>query len=316
VKVPRYDSKNLSTPQTVFGKHPQKGENMIVRPVVRKEKGLTGHRYQVSNFHDYVVSILIALVLTVFYGGYYMIQRTYMVHAPPGIDAFYVPDKVIAVVGMTLLAFTFLIGPIYRYFDAFDYLLEYRKEIGIIGGFFALFHPVMAYFFLPLTFPQSEIPLTSVTYGAGLAGSLVVIFLIFISYENAKILLGPSRWWLLHRFGLRLVILFAVIHFFCIEWSTWVQWLTQSAGKPSAELLYPWMPEPTIFAGLFIVWVIIVRLYETVFLYKDFGLKPKEIAPDANLRLRGRRFFIYSFSVLIACNVFVFGRWMYYFSIR
>jgi hypothetical protein len=144
----------------------------------------------------------------------------------------------------------------------------------------------------------------------------VVIFLILISFENAKILFGASRWWLLHRFGLRLVILFAVIHFFCIEWDTWVQWLTQSADKPSAELLSPWMPEPTTFAGLFVVWVVIVRLYETVFLYRDFGLKPKEIAQDANLRLRGRRFFIYSSGVLIACNVFVFGRWMYYFSIR
>jgi len=291
---------------------------MSSNPVVPKkedERSKSG-RHKPFNFHDYAVSILIALVLTVFYGGYYIIQRTYMFHAPPGIDAFYVPDKVIAVVGMILLAFTFLIGPIYRYFDAFDYLLEYRKEIGIVGGVFALFHPVMAYFFLPLTFPQSEIPLTSVTYGAGLVGSLVVIFLILISYENAKILLGPSRWWLLHRFGLRLVILFAVIHFFCIEWSTWVQWLTHSAGKPSAELLYPWMPEPTIFAGLFIVWVVIIRLYETIFLYKDLGLKPKEIAADTNLRLRGRRFFIYSFAVLIACNVFVFGRWMYYFSIR
>ncbi len=268
------------------------------------------------SFHDYVVSILIALVLTVFYGGYYMIQRTYFFNAPPGIDAFYVPDKVIAVVGMILLAFTFLIGPIYRYFNAFDYMIQYRKEIGIVGGFFALFHPLVAYFFLPLIFPQSEIPLTSVTYGAGLAGSLVVIFLMFISFQNAVILLGANRWWFLHRFGLRLVILFAVIHFFCIEWNSWVQWLTQSAGKPSAELLYPWMPEPTTFAGLFVVWVVIVRLYETVFLYRDLGLKPKEIAPDANLRLRGRRFFIYSFGVLIACNVFVFGRWMYYVSIR
>lgn len=289
---------------------------MIVRPVVRKEKGLTGHRYQVSNFRDYVVSILIALVLTVFCGAYYLIQRTYLFNAPPGFDAYYVPDKVIAWVGMVLLAFTFLIGPIYRYFDAFDYLLEYRKEIGIVGGVFALFHPVMAYFFLPLTFPQSKIPLTSVTYSTGLVAFLVVIFLIFISYENAKTLLGPSRWWLFHRFGLRLVILFALIHFFCIEWDTWVQWLTQSADKPTAELLKPWMPEPTIFAGLFIVWVVSIRLYETIFLYKDLGLKPKEIAPDANLRLRGRRFFIYSFGVLMACNVFVFGRWMYYFSIR
>jgi hypothetical protein len=87
------------------------------------------------SFHDYVVSILIALVLTVFYGGYYTIQRTYFFNAPPGIDAFYVPDKVIAVVGMILLAFTFLIGPLARYFNAFDNLVRYRKEIGISADF-------------------------------------------------------------------------------------------------------------------------------------------------------------------------------------
>jgi DMSO/TMAO reductase YedYZ heme-binding membrane subunit len=287
--------------------------------VVPKENVLKGpppakSRPQLSSFHDYVVSSLIALVLTVLYGVYYWIQRTYVFNAPPGVDPLSVPDKVIAVVGLILLAFTFLIGPIYRYFDAFDYLLQYRKEIGIVGGFFALFHPVMAYFFLPLTFP--DVPLTSVTYGTGLAGSFVVIFLFFISFQKAITLFGANRWWFLHRFGLRLVILFALIHFFCIEWSTWVQWLTQSAPKPDAELPSPWMPEPTIFAVLFALWVVIVRLYETVFLYKDFGLKPKEIAPDANLRLRGRRFFIYSFGVLITCNVVVFGRWIYYVSIR
>ena len=292
-----------------------------MHPVGPKERVLEGpppakSRYQVSHLNDYVVSILIALVLTLFCGGYYWVQRTYLFNAPQGVDPFFVPDKVIAVVGMVLLAFTFLIGPIYRYFDAFDYLLQYRKEIGIVGAFFALFHPVVAYFFLPLTFPQSEISLTSVKYGTALAGSLVVIFLTLISIQNAIILLGASRWWFLHRFGLRLVILFALIHFFCIEWNSWVQWLTQDAGKPSAELPYPWMPEPTTFAGLFVVWVVIVRLYETIFLHRDLGLKPKEIAKDANLRFRGRRFFIYSFGVLIACCVFVFGRAIYYFSIR
>jgi hypothetical protein len=266
--------------------------------------------------HDYVVAVLVALGLTVFYGGYYWLQRTYFFNAPPNIDPFYVPDKVIAVVGMVLLAFTFLIGPLYRYFNAFDYLMQYRKEIGIVGGFFALFHPLVAYFFLPLTFPQSEIPLTSVTYGTAVAGSVVAIFLIFISFQNAIILLWANRWWFLHRFGLRLLVLFATIHFFCIEWTTWVQWLTQSAEKPSAELVYPWIPEPTTFAGLFVVWVVIVRIYETVFLYKDLGLKPKDIAPNAKLRSRGRRFCIYSFAVLIACNIYVLGRCAYYFSTR
>jgi hypothetical protein len=293
---------------------------MPIHTVVPKERFLEGpppakSRYQVSHLNDYVVSILIALVVAAVYGGYlFFFRRNYIFNAPPGVDSLYIPNKVMAGVGMLLIAFSFLIGPIYRYFDKFDFLLQYRKEIGIVGGFFALFHPVIAYFFLPLTFP--EVPLTSVTYGTGLVASLVVIFLTFISFQNAIILLGANRWWFLHRFGLRLVILFALIHFFCIEWSTWVQWLTQRAGKPTAELLSPWMPEPTIFAGLFAVWVVIIRLYETVFLYRDWGFKPKEIAADANLRLCGRRFFIYSFWVFIACNVFVVGRWIYYFSIR
>jgi DMSO/TMAO reductase YedYZ heme-binding membrane subunit len=268
------------------------------------------------SIHDYVVASLVALGLTVFYGGYYWAQRTYFFNAPTGIDAFYVPDKVIAVVGLILFAFTFLIGPLYRYFNAFDYLMQYRKEIGIVGGFFAIVHPLIAYFFLPLTFPQSEIPLISVTYGSAMAASLVAVFLIFISFQNAIILLGANRWWFLHRWGLRLLVLVSLIHFFGIEWSTWVQWLTKSPETPSAELLYPWVPEPTVFAGLLIAWVVIVRLYETIFLYKDLGLKPKDIAPDAKLRSRGRRFCIYSFVLLIACNIYVLGRCAYYFSIR
>lgn len=268
------------------------------------------------NFHDYAVSTVVALAVGVFFGGYYFIQRTYFFNAPTGIDAWYVPDKVLAIVGIVLFAFCFVIGPIYRYFNKFDYLMQYRKEVGIVGGFFALFHPLIAYFLLPLTFPQSEISFISLTYSTGLIGSLIALFLTFISFQSAVIMLGANRWWFLHRFGLRVLVLFSVIHFFCIEWSTWVKWLTERPEKPSADLVYPWMPEPTVFAGLFIVWVIVVRLYETIFLYKDLGIKPKDIAPNAELRRRGRRFVIYSLVVFIVCNVYVIGRWIYYYGAR
>ena len=265
--------------------------------------------------HDYVVSILVALGLTVLYGGYYWFQRTYFFNAPQGIDAFYVPDKVIAVVAIVLFAFCFLIGPLYRYFNAFDYLMQYRKEIGIVGGYLAIIHPFVAYFFLPLTFPQSAIPFISLTYGTALIGSLVALFLIFISFQSAIIMLGANRWWFLHRWGLRVLVLASVIHFFGIEWTTWVDWLTKAPPKPTPDLLYPWIPEPTTFAGLFAVWVVIVRLYETVFLYKDLGWKPKDIAPNAQLRARGRRFCVYSFWVLVAAHIYVIGRSLYYFSV-
>jgi hypothetical protein len=286
---------------------------MVINPVVPKkedERSKKG-RHKPFDFHDYAVSILIALVVAAVYGGYlFFFRRNYMFNAPPGVDSLYIPNKVIAGVGMLLLAFTFLIGPIYRYFNAFDYLLEYRKEIGVVGGLFALVHPVVSYFFLPLKFPRSSIPFASIEYGAGLAGVIVVIFLLIITFRKTMDLLGASRWWLLHRFGLRLVILFTVIHLFYMRWSSWVDWVKHGGGKPSAELLHPSLPGATILASLFVAWVVIIRLYETIFLYKDLGLKPKEIAQDANLRLRGRRFFIYSFGVLIACYVFVFTRWM------
>jgi DMSO/TMAO reductase YedYZ heme-binding membrane subunit len=289
---------------------------MPIHTVVPKERFLEGpppakSRYQVSHLNDYVVSILIALVVAAVYGGYlFFFRRNYIFNAPPGVDSLYIPNKVIAGVGMLLIAFSFLIGPIYRYFDKFDFLLQYRKEIGIVGGFFALVHPVVSYFFLPLKFPRSSIPLTSIEYGAGLAGVFVVIFLLIITFEKTRDLLGAKRWWFLHRFGLRLVILFTVIHLFYMRWSSWVSWVKHGGGKPSAELLHPSMPGATILSSLFVAWVVIIRLYETIFLYKDLGLKPKEIAQDANLRLRGRRFFIYSFGVLMACYVFVFTRWM------
>jgi len=291
-------------------------DDVISQPVGPAGATAKRGRAKLFSVHDYVVAILVALGLTVFYGGYYWAQRTYFFNAPPGIDAFYVPDKVIAVVAMVLFAFTFLIGPLYRYFNTLDYLMRYRKEIGIVGGFLAVIHPFVAYFFLPLTFPQSAIPFTSLTYGTALAGSLLALFLIFISFQNAIILLGANRWWFLHRWGLRVLVLASLIHFFGIEWTTWVDWLTKSPVKPTADLLYPWIPEPTTFAGLFAVWVVTVRLYETVFLYRDLGLKPKDIVPDAKLRFRGRRFCIYSFGVLIASNIYVFGRCLYYFSIR
>jgi DMSO/TMAO reductase YedYZ heme-binding membrane subunit len=286
--------------------------NPVGPPPAAAKKG----RAKPFNFHDYIVATLVALVLCVVYGGYYLNQRTYFYNPPPGIDPFNVPDKVLAIVGMVLFAFCFLIGPIYRYFNKFDYLMQYRKEIGIVGGFFVIIHPVIAYFFLPLTFPQSEISFLSLTYSTALAGSLVAVFLIFISFQNAVTLLGANRWWFLHRYGLRVLVLFSVIHFFCIEWNTWTEWLFKSPEKPSAAYPYTWIPEPTVFAGLFTVWVIVVRLYETIFLYKDLGIKPKDIAPNAELKRRGRKFVIYSLAVLIACNIYVIGRWMYYYSVR
>lgn len=263
-----------------------------------------------SGFRDYIIAMLLAATVFVFFSLYLVTRRGYFFDAPTTADPLFVPNKAIATAGMTLLAFTFLLGPLSRYFNRWDYLLAYRKEIGIVGGFLAIFHGLISYFLLPKKFPQEWIDFSSWEFGAGLAGALLLVALFVLSWKRVIAKFSGPVWWFLQRWGLRLVIIATLIHVFAMKWSGWIKWIKQGGGKATAELANPWMPGLGILASLFIAWVVIVRLYETIFLFKDFGWKPKEIVMDESLRLRGRRFMQWSLFVLIAAYLFIITRWI------
>jgi DMSO/TMAO reductase YedYZ heme-binding membrane subunit len=263
------------------------------------------------SLHDYLVAAAISLGLTLF-GAIYLgvFRRTYLFNSPPSADPFFVPNKIIIGTGILMLAFTFLIGPISRYFDKWDRLVRYRKEIGIIGGFFALLHALGSYLWLPKKFPQSTMDFTGVIYGAGLVAAFITIFLILISSQKAVDLLG-SKWWFLHRWGLRALMLFAVIHVYVMKWNgAWVKWVMKGGGPSTPELPNGWLPGLGLLTGVAVTWVVIVRLYETIFIFKDLGWKPKEIQRDPKLRRHGRRFFIISFCLMIATEIFMLTHWL------
>lgn len=262
-----------------------------------------------SNMRDYLISFFIAFALATILSAYLLFRRGYFFDAPPTADMLFVPNKVIAGTGMTILAFTFLIGPIARYFDRFDNLLQLRKEIGIVGGFFALMHAFVSYFFLPLKFPQKSLDFFELSFGAGFLGAILLIFLFILSFKSIIARMEGRKWWFLQRWGLRLVIAFTLIHVFVMKWEGWVKWL-KDGGKVTAELANPWLPGAGILVSMFIAWVVIVRLYEMIFLYREFGFSTKEISSDETLRLRGRQFFIRSSWVLIACYFLVITRFI------
>lgn len=263
-----------------------------------------------SGLRDYLVVCLLAAAVVVFFSLYLITRRGYFFDAPITADPLFVPNKAIAGAGMTLLAITFLIGPLSRYFDRWDHLLAYRKEIGIVGGFLAIFHAFISYFLLPLKFPQTKYSLDNPYTLAGLIGVFLLTFLFVLSLKRIISLMDGKTWWFWQRWGLRLVIVATLVHVYLMKWNGWVKWLTQGGGKASAELANPWMPGLGILATLFITWVVIIRLYESVFLFKDFGFTPKEISLDETLKLRGRRFFIISFLVLLIAYLFVATRWI------
>lgn len=266
--------------------------------------------YKPSGLRDYIIAGLLATSVLAFFSLYLVIRRGYFLDAPPTADPLFVPNKAIACAGMTLLAFTFLLGPLSRYFNRWDHLLAYRKEIGIIGGFLALFHAFVSYFLLPLKFPQAKYHFDNPYTVAGLVGVFLLVFLFIISLKRIIALFEGPTWWLLQRWGLRFVIIATIIHVFAMKWAGWVKWIRQGGGNPTTELAHPSMPGLGILASLFIAWVVIVRLYETIFLFRDFGFRTKEIMVDETLRLHGRRFMQLSFLALIAAYVFVITRWM------
>lgn len=263
-----------------------------------------------SSLRDYLIASLITTFLLVFFGLYLFIRRGYFFDAPITADTLYIPNKALAGVSATLLALTFLIGPIVRYFDRFDTWLSYRKEIGIVGGFLAIAHGLVSYYLLPLKFPQVWIEFTTPEFGAGLIGVIILALLFVLSWKFIITRMPGSLWWLLQRWGLRLAVAFTLIHVYVMKWDGWMKWLKQGGGNATVELANPWMPGLGMLVTLFITWVVVVRLYESLVLFRDCGFKTKEICMDQEIKKSGRRFFLWSFFVLIIFYLIVITRWM------
>ena len=257
-----------------------------------------------SSFRDYVIALLIGASVTVLLGFYLYLRRGYLFDAPVSADSFYVPNKALAGSGVMLIAFTFLVGPIARYFDKFDAWLGYRKEIGIVGCFLAAFHALGSFFLLPLKYPPIYLLETPIALWAGVLGITLLVLLYILSFKKVITSMNGMMWWFLQRWGLRLVVLLTVIHVAVLKWQNWWTWYNHG-GRQTPELLHPALPPAALLAALFIGWVIIVRLYESIFLYQSFGFGTKEIIADAVLRARGRRFFIWSFWGLVVLYIAV-----------
>jgi DMSO/TMAO reductase YedYZ heme-binding membrane subunit len=262
-----------------------------------------------SSTRDYVISILVAAGLFTIFLVYLSFRRGYLFDAPSTADMLYVPNKALAGVGVAMLAFTFLVGPITRYFKGWSFLLQIRKELGIVGAFIVIAHGAVSFFLLPKKFPQSKFNFENENFIWGVIGIALLIFLFAISFQKMIKCIGAAKWWFLQRWGLRLAIFATAMHVVPMKWSGWVKWFNEG-GKVTPELAHPLMPGAGILVSLFVAWVIIVRLYESACLYRSLGLASKEIASDKKLVARGRQFFLVSFWIMILIYVILITRWM------
>lgn len=265
-----------------------------------------------SNFIDYLVASSIAAGTLLFFGAYLWIRQGYFFDAPEYNGTLYLPNKALGSAAVVLIAFSFFVGPVTRFFDRFDTWLQYRKEIGIVGGFLAILHGIITAFFIPERFRLSELFASGnvlVVY-SGLVGAIVLALLTLISFRYLIEVLGGSRWWFLQRWGLRLVVLATVLHVIPMKWSSWENWFVIPVAA-SPDVAHPGMAPVSLLVMIFLFWVISIRAYETVALFRSAGITPKEISLDPILKQKGRNFVLVSLWMTIGLLLVVLTRWMF-----
>jgi len=176
---------------------------------------------------------------------------------------FYILNKVFASVAFILLGIVILLGPSSRLFSFSDQYLQYRKELGIVSFFLALFHGVISLFFLPDKFPlNSFFGRINWAFIFALAATLVLTFIFLISNEKAIMILGRQKWWRIQYKGVRIAFLFVFLHVLFRKGKEWLAWYRFNfvEGNVSGSNL----PEIGLLVWWFMVFVILIRIAEYI----------------------------------------------------
>jgi DMSO/TMAO reductase YedYZ heme-binding membrane subunit len=187
--------------------------------------------------HAFMVSLVVWVVVLIYNFFYFHGDFTSMF------------GEALAAVGGILIGLSMVLSVITYFFDYFDHQLQYRKQYGLVGYFFAL-----AYCFgLMVRFPERYawgLParLTQPEVLLGLGAMAILTFMAIISFPYFMRKMGV--WW---RPALRLgylAYLLLILRAVIVEQVVWESWWANLPGLPPPRLLL------TIFA----MTVIIVRI--------------------------------------------------------
>lgn len=210
-------------------------------------------------FQQYGTAFAVAATLFVILSAYLFFRRGYY--------DLYIANKVFANVSAILLGIVLLIGPLSRLFSFPDRYVQYRKELGIVAFFLAIMHGIVSRFFLESKFPLSGFLGTpNWPFIFGLAATIVLIAIFFISNDRIMTAIGREKWWQLQYWGVRIAFVFVFLHVFILKWEGWVKWYKVGGGN---ELAHPEWPGAGLLIGWFMAFVVFIRLAE--FVSRKFG---------------------------------------------
>lgn len=170
----------------------------------------------------------------------------------------------IALTGLTMIAASYLMGPLARLWPVkwakYRYL---RKQFGLIGLIFVGLHMLLALMvFTPAYFPKffSETGKLSdigqISAFAAVLGFVIFIIIAITSLPSVAEKMTGQNWLIVQRSGLIAVVL-SVLHFIVFKWRGWFNWDNWNNN----------IPPGTFVVTVFILLVFLIRVI-TYFLEK------------------------------------------------
>ncbi|HEX7017287.1 MAG TPA: ferric reductase-like transmembrane domain-containing protein [Patescibacteria group bacterium] len=152
-----------------------------------------------------------------------------------------------ALTGGILIGLSFVLSSLSYFFDFADSKLKYRKQLGLLGYYFAVAHSLSLIYRFPTTYVEN-FPhwLTQLPNILGLAAMFILTYMAIISTEAGMRLSGTYFRPLL-RTGY-LAYAFLIIRAYLIEGEMWHQWAWSLDTWPPPRLLL------TVFALNVIFW--------------------------------------------------------------
>ncbi len=197
--------------------------------------------HNVSNVPKYLRAGLVAILFFVISSLYlFLLEKNYdwsSFNSAAGAASF------------LLIALILFIGPLTRLYQVFDKWMMYRKELGVLAFFLALFHSAYSLIYLPFVYSARALPSTIL----GIAATLVLALLFVISRHQIIARLNMHTWWKLQFWGVRIAAVLILLHVVILKWNGWTRWYLSETAQ--------WAP-PSLILTVIGSFVLIARLID------------------------------------------------------
>ena len=216
-------------------------------------------------------STIIFFIIFVFTFAYALLRYNVVRNVSIDQIPLYIANKAISLTATIMIGFSFLLGPLTRFWPKkFEHKLYLRKYLGVYGFGIAALHAIMSLaIFSPSYYSRYFNETTGkMTFGGetailmGIFAFLVFAAIAVTSLPSVEEKMHPDQWKFVQRLGY-LAFFFVLLHVAVLGYKGWLNSESYSYGLISISLI----------TALFIIFVFVMRILVIAFPHKESNQK-------------------------------------------